>query len=309
MTLAEILRSAGYRTLSVAANAGYVTSAWGFDQGFEYFDARGGITFLGVSPQNLLRDRLRRYVCRLLGRDPDAHSYRMANEITDEAVAVLKDPKSAGRPVFLFLNYMDAHDPVSPPAPFDHMFPGNTGLETFEDFERAQDEISNFKRQPTGQERARWISAYDGAIAYMDAHIGRLFDQLRQLHLYDDSLIIVTSDHGNSWRRSMVGHALGEVYQNLVHVPLMIKLPGQQASSTVPDAVSLIDIMPTILGTLQMKAPPALQGVDLNHPEDGQARRTLSCQAYPASLPNLRKRFDHIDRSLIRGSPETHRLR
>lgn len=302
LTMAEILRGVGYRTVSVAANRGYINPGFGFDQGFEYFDSRAGKLFMGPCPRYLLRDRLRSSVCRLLGRDPDAYTYRSADEITAEALELVKDPGGAGRPLFLFLNLMDAHAPSVPPPPFDHMFPGNVGVETLDERLKAADEISNFKRQPTSQERERWISIYDGAIAHMDAQISRFFDRLRQLRLYDDALIIITSDHGESFgARSMVGHALGVVYQNMVHVPLIIKLPGQQTSSIVQEPVSLIDILPTVLSTLELQRPPGLQGVDLNHPGDWLSRRTLS-EAYPTALPTLRKRFTHIERSLTQGS-------
>jgi arylsulfatase A-like enzyme len=112
-------------------------------------------------------------------------------------------------------------------------------------------------------ERAHAISQYDGGIAYADAQIAHLIDWLKQWNLYDNTLIVVTSDHGESFgERNLVEHG-NSVYQNLLHVPLIIKFPHSDRKGVVDDPVSLTDIFPTILSTLGYGIPKRTQGQDL----------------------------------------------
>ncbi len=97
----------------------------------------------------------------------------------------------------------------------------------------------------------------------MDWALGNLVDQLKQRGLDDNTLLIITADHGESFgERAMVGHALS-VYQEMVHVPLLIKYPGKNIPEVVDNSVSLADLMPTILAVLGYPAPKNVQGRNL----------------------------------------------
>src|SRR5207245_2649038 len=111
--------------------------------------------------------------------------------------------------------------------------------------------------------RRSLMGRYDGAIRYIDSQLGVLFEQLRRRGLYDSSLIIVTSDHGEAFgERGELGHDIS-VYRHQVDIPLLIKYPDSKKAEVRGDVVSHTDIMPTVLNVLGIRAPDWLQGRDL----------------------------------------------
>ncbi|MGQ9802030.1 MAG: sulfatase-like hydrolase/transferase [Candidatus Saccharicenans sp.] len=152
---------------------------------------------------------------------------RPAEEVVDRALDWLK---TASRPWFLWIHCFDPHYPYEPPEPFR----------------------SSYKDHP-----------YDGEVAYVDRELGRLFSYLEQNGLTDRTLIIITSDHGES---------LGEhgekthgylAYNSTLHVPLIIQAPGFKGGRSEATVVSHLDIFPTVCELLGLKKPAGLQGRSL----------------------------------------------
>jgi len=133
-------------------------------------------------------------------------------------------------PFFAWIHLYDPHAPYDPPPPYD----------------------------------TRFKDPYDGEIAYADASLGKLFQYLRQRGLYDRSLIVIMSDHGESLGahgESMHGIFL---YDETIHVPLLFKLPGSLlAGKRVTTRVRLVDVAPTLLSMLSLPQPPTFQGQSL----------------------------------------------
>jgi arylsulfatase A-like enzyme/Flp pilus assembly protein TadD len=132
---------------------------------------------------------------------------------------------------FLFLHFFDPHTPYEPPEPFAATYSDNL---------------------------------YAGEIAYVDRCIGRVVDKLKELGLFDETLIIITSDHGE-----MLGeHGEAEhsyfVYESAIKVPLIFKLPRRSRHIEVDDTVGLVDILPTVCGLLGIDPPAQVQGKDLS---------------------------------------------
>jgi len=171
---------------------------------------------------------------------------RLAHDVTDAALKWLAD--SAGSPSFLFLNYFDPHAPFRAPEDFARQFFAEINL----DVDGAL----------TGQQRT--VAAYDAEIRYMDHHVGRLFDGLRELGLYRDAWIIVTADHGELLgEHGEIGHA-NTPYQEVVHVPLIVKEPSRGSNRGRADEwIQLIDVMPMILDRLGIAWE---RPNDLDHP-------------------------------------------
>jgi arylsulfatase A-like enzyme len=113
---------------------------------------------------------------------------------------------------------------------------------------------------------------YDGEIAYLDQNLGEFFDTLKRYDLYDNTLIIFTADHGEEFYEHG-GWDHGEtLYQEMVHVPLIIKYPtGAFAGMVDEDPARSLDIAPTVLDVLDIDPPPTMQGFSL-HP-DSRARQ------------------------------------
>ena len=105
---------------------------------------------------------------------------------------------------------------------------------------------------------------YDGEIAYADAEVGKLFDQLRKHGLYDETMIAVMADHGESLGAHGENTHGVFLYDETLHVPLVIKLPvNRDGGTSIPARVSLVDVAPTILETAGIAVPKEMQGVAL----------------------------------------------
>jgi len=154
---------------------------------------------------------------------------RRGMAVVDSAVAWLNQHPQG--PFFLWLHFYDPHDPYDPPSPFKGQYPD---------------------------------SPYDGEIAYVDSAIGKLLTRLRSGGLYDQSLIVVVADHGEAFgEHGERSHGLF-LYDETLHVPLLIKLPGMAAAHPLIESrVGLVDIAPTVLQEAGIAAPAAMQGKSL----------------------------------------------
>jgi arylsulfatase A-like enzyme len=165
-------------------------------------------------------------------------SGRPAHEVNALAVPFIE--QNADRPFFLFLNYFDAHFPYMPPPQHRRRFfeKGWGGGESGE---------KNLQILKT-------IALYDAEIFYADEMMGALFRELKRLDIYDDTLIVVTSDHGEQFgRRGIIGHGQS-LFEADLRIPLVVKPPAAWDRMGSPDArVQLVSLMPTILERLGLR--------------------------------------------------------
>jgi len=251
-TLAELLAEQGYLTGGVVANTAFLDPAFGLARGFAYYDYRWFVNFFSVKNRPyLLRQSVADLVAAVVAPQTADALFADAEAINNRASTFLESAAAAGRPFFLFLNYMDVHQPYLPPPPFDERYPGKDPDFRWSRYGDLQDEITLRRtRRLREREFDELTSQYDGAIAYLDEQLGRLFDRLESLGVYDNSLIIVTSDHGEAFgESSVVGHGVS-VYQHQIHVPLLVKYPGASAEANVEDPVSSVDVLPTVLDVM-----------------------------------------------------------
>ena len=298
-TLAEVLSEKGYITMASVSNFVYLSHYFHMDQGFQYFDNRLPSLFFRKSQPFYLRDLIRHYMARIFLTHDYHHVYRRAEEINSAVFQLLDRVKGVTSPFFLFINYMDAHRPLIPPAPFDTMYPGKSKAVDTIQYNSASREIMNFRRDITPEERNHLISQYDGGINYIDFHIGKLISRLKELGLYDNTLIIITSDHGEAFgERNLMEHGVS-VYQDQIYVPLIIKYPNHTDGSVINDLVSSIDIMPTILDVTGYEIPDDVQGVSLLKVESVRTRNIISESFPDRDLLNLDPRFHRIERAIF----------
>lgn len=264
LTLAELLREQGYDTLALTGG-GPMAADFGHARGFNVFEEGGFKLSDGV-------------LARLTGwLDQDRE-----------------------RPFFLFFHTYEVHSPYlrtelahgvlteAQIAALDGLRPG----------EGPGDPVRPLL-QRLGAFDVRVTSAlYDSGIRYTDRHLGRLFDELRRRDLYDDTLIVVASDHGEEFgehdpARIYDAHCTN-VYEQLIHVPLLMRWPGQlPAGRRVPSAVELVDVAPTVLDLLGLPIPTTMQGRSLVRLARGQdpggERWTLSeATCHPPEMKALR---------------------
>ena len=208
--------------------------------------------------------------------DEQVHSVtgRLASEVTDAALSWLSQPDE--RPFFLFLNYYDPHSPFQAPAPYTFEFVPPQ--------RHTQRGLANSKN---------WLDLYDAEILYTDEHVGRLLDELRRTQRFDNTLIVVTSDHGELFgEQGHWGH--GEfLTQQELSVPMFIKQPGGSTQPARDDRpMQQVDVMPLVLERLGLPIPAGVQGAARGgeHP--------LISEVYP--LPMFAKTGDW--RVLVEGS-------
>lgn len=244
LTLAEVLESHGDPwSYGITTNPNSSDDI-GFDQGFDHYSR----------PIDAER---RKY-------EEDPFGLFPAEAVTDTALTLWDDERrAAGQSAFAFVHYMDPHDPYMPnPGLMEGPVPESR-------FSGSRKDIDELVRLPdaqrtAGDEAKHWY-LYRGEVRYVDQQIGRLIEGFRERGVFDDMLLVVTADHGESfWEHGRRGHGQS-LYQTLLHVPLMIKLPGMEpgAGRRVETPVSLADLAPTVIDVSGIERPRDFEGRSL----------------------------------------------
>lgn len=297
-TMAEILAENGYNTVGVVANHGYLSSKFNMDQGFHYYDVRCPIRFIGKTNKIFFRERVRKVSKMFVPRIVWERLHRSAETINQVTYNLLGQLKNNDNPFFLFVNYMDAHDPYIPPPPFDTLFDGKMERFSTAKFRTLEHELMLLERSITKKEKRHLLSQYDGGIAYIDFHLEKLINRLKSDGLYENSLIIITSDHGEAFgEKNLLIHGLA-AYENITSVPLIIKYPNQNKGQIVDELVSSVDYLPTVLGTIGKEIPEYIQGTSLLEITNSAKRNVIS-ESYPSEYwKSLHSRFNRIQRAI-----------
>ncbi len=260
-TMAECLRDAGLAT-SCLASSPYVRREWGLAQGFDRVEEFhfGYLDLLAY-----------RYLLRVgLAKEPNRVPWMpipRGELVVDRAIRELD--RLRGEPFFLYVHLMDTHHPFAPPRPFQNLFRTPTsGAMDVHRFWASKWPV--LKKLPSDQEvlsrsdLQEIIDLYDGAVRYVDHHIGRLLSALDERQLRENTLIVVTAnqgneflDHGNIFQRSMF------LYDELIHVPLIMTIPSQPQGERIPEIVRHIDLLPTLLDVFGQRGSPQITGLSL----------------------------------------------
>lgn len=302
-TMAEILSDNGYTTMAELANCAYLRPVFRLDQGFQLYDVRTPVTGVESDRRSYLRDFIYPALKSWFSTTDLNRGYRRADQVTNDGLRIFREMRERKAPFFLNLNYMDAHDPYLPPAPYRDRFPGRNPAFPDHRIHQLHRELALLKRPPTlTADLAHITSQYDGAIAYLDAEISRLLSGLKEAGQYDNTLVIITSDHGEALgERSALGHP-ESVHQELVRVPLLIKYPRSAAVTPhrLDSPVSGVDLLPTVLDLSGISIPPNLHGESLRTLNPASARLVIS-ESFPDNLSRLRRRRDLVQRAVYQG--------
>lgn len=246
-TLAEIFRTAGYDVSGVVANHYFLNREFGLSRGFGYYFSRfpPGPTaaFTMGARKHLLAYGVWSLLCRRLSLWSDFAQYYRAEEISARVAERVEHAATAKRPFFIFANYFDAHDPYTPPPEFQARFPGRiASASPFLVREKLVALQRGGRLSLTDAEKAHLTSQYDGAIAYVDRSVGSVIDNLRRSGAYDNTLIVITSDHGEALgEHNALSHGTS-MFDEQVRVPLIVKLPQQTEGSVVEGTTALTDV-------------------------------------------------------------------
>ena len=274
-TLATILAKAGYWTIGISGNAGPLAPIFGLAQGFDVYHALPSPrrAFVALSPwgiEEIWNPWLEWISLRLSAVFPFTRDfllgvpYKRASEITDQAIEAIE--RAGDRPVFLFLNYMDAHSPYFPPADFVDRFPGrSSSLPTSSiDPTRRQSAIDG-DVQLSDEERSHYTALYDAELSYLDSELDRLLRWLRQRPGWDELLVIITSDHGEALGDHGGLEHSNSLYDEITHVPLIVK-PGAHTPGAPPlgsvlsGLIESVDIFPLVLEHSGLPVPGSIDG-------------------------------------------------
>jgi arylsulfatase A-like enzyme len=204
---------------------------------------------------------------------------RSSPELIDSALGWLQGRGGRRDPFFLFLHLYDVHSPYTPPAPFNTRFdPDYTGTVDGRKLGEVDSPV-HLGMDPRDLEHV--IALYDGEIAALDHELARLFEALERSGLAKDTLVILTSDHGEEFFEHGGKQHGGNLYRETLQVPLILKWPGHIAAGTrFQQTVGLIDIVPSVLAAAQLQSELALPGLDLVAVANGKksvaAERTLT---------------------------------
>lgn len=258
----DSLATHGYTT------AGFSTSPllsrnYRYDRGFrDFFDLSPEETDPALRSmrggQRLLRKPLTHYVSSLLGTDTrPARLYISADELTGHVCNWLGN---ARQPFFLWAHYMDIHWPYHLQEQLQHP----------QDIAQVWRELGHLNRVNwqgetiTAEQRERYVWLYEQAIAYTDQQLGRLIAHLEALDLFDNTVVIVVSDHGEEFlERGRWGHFESNLYDEILKVPFIIRLPDRSDALVVSQQIRTLDIMPTILDLCSCPFPQGMEGASL----------------------------------------------
>lgn len=245
VTLAEVLREAGWRTAAIA-DGGWLIEERGLFQGFEHVESRT----------------------------------RGVVDRVDRGIEWLGDAARRRAPFFLFLHTYEVHTPYLPPPGYEERFAAGYQGPLREVLAQArvyalspavenpltdvQQKIVNpALKQADAADTAFVEALYDAEISLVDEEFARLLGWLRIHDLLDDTIVIVASDHGEEFaEHGEFGHK--QVYEECLRVPLLVRVPGGPRGLRRQDAAELVDLMPSLLGQLGLPAPASAVGRDLD---------------------------------------------
>lgn len=246
VSLSDVLEAHGYETAAFLSSSTTRSISSGLGQGFERYED-SLVSWSTLFGRDELQNLILFYVVGFAQQ-----SQIRGSVVTDRALAWLEG--RSDRPFFVWLHYFDPHTPYGSPPPFRDMYRG-----------RADD------GRPLGGERER----YAEDISYADSQLGRFLDEMKARGLYDETLVIVASDHGEAFGEvhggtREVSHGR-HLYDTTQIVPLIIKLPGaRNMARRVRQQIELVDLAPTVLGLLGIPRPDTWIGRPLNELLEGR---------------------------------------
>jgi arylsulfatase A-like enzyme/uncharacterized membrane protein YbhN (UPF0104 family) len=247
-TLPEVLLAGGYETIGIATNYN-LTPFFNFDQGFvdyRYLQPDQPLWSNDAQAKLIGIEVLKKIKARFRGDQERPEDYYVTGDVVTAQALSRIDDRDTGRPFFTFLSYMDVHDPY-----FRHPFDGY-GIS-----HRANPE-------PDPSLAAEMKSLYAGEVRYWDQQLGALLDGLKQRGLYDDTLIVVVSDHGEEFGEHGGFWHGTTLYEEQLRVVFVVKYPasaGIAGGARVDAWMRLLDVAPLIIDAAGLEIPDEMQGV------------------------------------------------
>ena len=259
VTIGEAMKAAGFRTHGESAN-GYIIAKWGFGDGWDSY-------------QNHIH------------QGGGVHG----NQVLDLGLKAIEPKKDS--PYFLYLGLIDTHVSWRGKEPWISKYsPTYKGKYKKEASGQDVEAMAAGTIKPTPEDKDHIRALYDSNVSYQDKLIGDLFERLKAWGQLDDTMVVITADHGDEqWEDGRVGHG-ASTRETLIRVPLAIRYPKLFPAGTVLEGVDTIDILPTLLDAVGKDAPADAQGESLLPLAQGVGR------GYPRPSINSQYEFAHAMR-------------
>jgi arylsulfatase A-like enzyme len=269
-TLAERLREEGYATFGVGTNA-KIGGGTDVSRGFEHY---GGLERLPFTP-NTFADLKKYYLdlmpgyLRMLRQVPGGGRKYAEHLVVEYLTRNIR--RYAGRqPFFGFANLNPPHSKYTAPAEYRKRFVRDhpdADLDLVDSLcHKGGYAFMAGEVQPTAADWAAVRDEYDAEIAFADALVGEILATLRRAGVYDETMIIVTADHGEHFGEHGRAYHQFSLFDELLHVPLIIKRPRSEERHRHDELVSLVDLYPTVLAGLGLSVPETVAGRDVFAP-------------------------------------------
>ncbi len=251
-TLAEVLARRGYVTGGFTGNLFYGSRDFGIGRGFSWYDDEAPVSVKKIaSTWSITRQALTRW--RTHVGDRQSVVRRHGDDVRQDFLRWVD--RRNGRPFYASINFFDAHEPYLAPRPFNLAFA------------KEQPRYWTAWERPTDPEVLRELeTAYESCVLYLDFELGRLIESLRTRRLLDNTLLIITADHGEQFG-DHGAHFLGHersLYASVLRVPLVMRFPRLvPAGVRRSEVVSIRDIPKTVLDVLDMETAEHFPGVSL----------------------------------------------
>jgi len=252
VTFAELLAQAGYRTCAAVGNLNG-SSSFACEQGFEEYVE----VFLPEDGRSvdLAAGEVRFHMAKALDYPPLTERFLAGDD---------------GRPMLLYLHIIEPHEPYSPPDAFRERFLEQDYRGPFAEGDSKSLRQGRKGELPFGPDDKRALEAlYDANLAHVDEVVGQILSQLDRAGVLDEALIVVTSDHGEAfWQHQEQGHNT-TLYDEMLHVPLILRFPRQTDAPRVlrpGGLVTPMDLLPSLCEWLDLPLPASdLDGVSLSN--------------------------------------------
>lgn len=254
-TVASLLAERGYYTQGFPNNRNLMPE-YGLDKGFIGYTFLEPHIYFGATysaESTALYQVLRRVRARLMAPKVDIeHFYQPADKVTAVAAQWLDQrPVAPGYPYFLYLHYMDPHDPY-----MTHAAPGEGYASVL------------LGTNPSPSMKGKLADAYAREVEYLDHWLGELFAELKQRGEWDNTMIVLTADHGEEFCEHGGWSHGATVYDEVIHVPIVVKWPGNQLAGTVNEHIARhIDVAATMIAVGGAPIPEQVRGIPLVTPD------------------------------------------
>lgn len=275
LTISEILKRGGYSTAAFHSNP-FLSSIVGFNRGFDTFrenlDFKKEVFLDGINAEGmkrffsplLFRKELIKFKLKKLYKISKGEVFARANIINEMALSWLKEHPER---FFIWLHYMDVHSPYIPPIEFRNFISFFSTVNALRvNIKFKQSKVKKSPEKISELDLKKLIDLYDAEIGYADMAVGALLTGLRKMDALDETLLIITSDHGEEFlEHGNIGHFSEEqLYDELLRVPLILYAPEIGENIIINEQVELLSIAPTIVDAIGLNtARDNFMGVSL----------------------------------------------